>query len=35
MATEEPGSVLIFLTTDNNFIGLLPTMLAVLLWRPG
>ncbi|MGB0746267.1 MAG: esterase-like activity of phytase family protein [Alphaproteobacteria bacterium] len=35
MATEEPGSVLIFLATDNNFIGLLPTMLAVLLWRPG
>ena len=35
MATEEPGTVLIFLATDNNFIGLLPTMLAVLLWRPG
>ena len=35
MATEDPGTVLIFLATDNNFIGLLPTMLAVLLWRPG
>ena len=33
MATDEPGTFLIFLATDNNFIGLLPTMLAVLLWH--
>lgn len=34
MATSDPGEFLVFVATDNNFIGLLPTMIAVLLWRP-
>ena len=34
MATSDLGEFLVFVATDNNFIGLLPTMIAVLLWRP-
>ena len=34
LPTADPGEFLIVVATDNNFINLLPTMIAALLWRP-
>jgi hypothetical protein len=34
LPTADPQEFLIVVATDNNFINLLPTMIAALLWRP-
>ena len=34
LPTADPAEFLIVVATDNNFINLLPTMIAALLWRP-
>ena len=34
LPTADPEEFLILIATDNNYITLLPTMIAALLWRP-